>query len=672
MPRPLVCSIAPCSAALLLAAACATTHGEGGELGPRYVAVHNTLAAMGLAQVGPIHEGTLAEGREARVSLDLPGGCATIVAVGGDGVRDVDATLLDPHGAPVAHDTTSEPQAVLRACVDQADAYTLVVKAAAGSGSWVVATWAGGIGGGGSAGPSPTGLAGAQAAGTCDSPIPLTVGTVTGSTRRGQRDNASPRCQSDGRELVYELDLTQRQRVTFDVEAQFDSVLYLRKDECGEQSAEVDCNDDAGGERTRSRLERVLEPGKYFVFVDGYQNEAGSFKLTVSASDVVSLQDVCRRAQPLAQGAVVTGATRRLADNVHATCGDGAEGADEPWRVDLPSRVRARFTEHSDDLAPVVHVRRSCADEQSEVDCADTTTGVGDAAVVGLFDPGQYTVFADGRRSDQTGTYTLQLDVAPPSGSGTTGDACDDAQPLAGATGTLAGDTFAAHDDVSGSCGGAGAADVVYRMDVTRRSRVVLSIDSEESEHLLVVWKRCGDKGAEVACARSVDEVLAPGTYFVAVDGTAPEKMGRFALSWAQHDLTAQTAACAAVPGLAAGGTASGTTIGAADKFIASCVTSDGGPSGPDRVYKITLASHATVHLAVTAATFDASLTLRKSCVDGPGGASAAELECAGESDGAHHTSIDRDLESGTYYVVVDGQSATDQGPYTLEYKLIR
>src|SRR5262249_4104590 len=116
-------------AVLLLTVACASSRGvEGGTLGPRFVAVHNTLAAMGLAQIGPLREGTLAEGREVRVPLDLPAGCSTVVAMGGDGVRDIDATLLDASGRPVAHDTTNAPEAILRTCALAAEGHVLTLK----------------------------------------------------------------------------------------------------------------------------------------------------------------------------------------------------------------------------------------------------------------------------------------------------------------------------------------------------------------------------------------------------------------------------------------------------------------------------------------------------------------------------------------------------------------
>ena len=253
------------------------------------MAVHNALAALGLAQVGAIQQGVLAEGQTARVTLDLPAGCVTVAAIGGAGVRDIDATLLDPREVPLAHDTTTEPQAVLRPCLESAGTYVLALKASAGAGPWVTATWAGAVTSAGAASPPPS-----AANGSCEAPIPLSPGTVSGSTTHGEHDNAGSCGPSDSRELVYELDVSRRERVTIEVEARFDSVLYIRKDDCTDPSAEVDCNDD-GPDRTHSRIERVLDPGKYFVFVDGYGQESGTFKMTVSTSDVLALAEVCHR-----------------------------------------------------------------------------------------------------------------------------------------------------------------------------------------------------------------------------------------------------------------------------------------------------------------------------------------------------------------------------------------
>jgi hypothetical protein len=671
MARTKPCSPVAACAGLTLAVACASTRGSVGALEPRFVAVHNALAAMGLAQVGPIHEGVLAEGREARMVLGLSAGCSTIAAVGGEGVRDVDATLFDPQGRPLAHDTTNEPQAVLRVCVEAADAYVLVVKVTSGGGEWVAATWQGGVAAEGiaSAGASSA-QKGREANGTCEAPIPLAPGTVTGSTARADHENAGSCEQSDSPELVYQLDLPQRERVTIEVEARFDSVLYVRKDDCTDPNAEVDCSDDAP-DRTHSRIERVLEPGRYFVFVDGYARDAGLFKMTVATTDVLALAEVCRRAPLLTLGALLAGTTTAMGNDAEASCGGGAQGADAPWRAELASRSRLRIVEHSDEVTPVVHIRRACPDEQSEVACGEAGAASGDAVVTGVFDPGTYTVFADAHDRDAAGRYTLQADVAPLAGASTSGDACGDAIAL-GAGPSVTGDTFFARDDVAGSCGGAAAADLVYRVEVTKRSRLVATLQAEEAPHLLILWRRCGDRSTEVACGREVDEVLPPGTYFVAVDGSSEDAIGRFTLGWSLQDLSAQAGACLGAPALVDGSTVLGTTIGAGDKFAASCAGSDGSASGPDRVYKVVVPRRTRARIALTASSFDAALALRKACADASGGARGAELICEAETDVGQRTVIDRVLEAGTYWVVVDGQTPNDQGPFTLEYRLMR
>ncbi len=678
MGRRLPCSGVALFAALLIAA-CASTRASGGNgaLEPRFVAVHNALSAMGLVQVGAIQEGTLGEGREARVALQLPAGCLTIVAIGGQGMRDLDAKLLDSREAPLAHDTTSEPQAVLRPCLEAPDTYVLVIRAAAGAGSWVAAAWAGGAALGSSPSTAPGGAAPAEARGTCEAPIPLAPGVTTGSTTHGEHENAGSCGPSDSRELVYELDVPERQRVVIEVEAHFDSVLYIRKDDCNDPNAEVDCNDDSP-DRTRSRIDRVLEPGKYFVFVDGYGHEAGTFRMTVSATDVLALAEECRRAPPLVISMVQAASSAGMADDAEATCGGGAEGADAAWRAELATRARVRIVEHSDEMTPVVHVRRACADEQSEVACSDSGAAAGDAAITGVFDPGTYVVFADARERDSSGRYTLMLETAPAAGSGTSADGCGDAAPLGpGASGSVAGDTFAARDDVAGSCGGAGGADVVYRLDVARRSRFVAGLDNEEAQHVLVVWRRCADRGSEIGCGRSIDEVLTAGTYFVAVDGLTPDTVGRFTLQWTLRDVTGQRAACAGAPALIDGRPINATTMGAGDKFVGSCGTADAGASGSDRAFRLVLAKRATVRIVATAASFDVVLALRRACEDaagsvGAGPAGTVELACESEADVGHRTTIERTLQAGTYWVVVDGQSPNDQGPFTLEYRVLR
>lgn len=685
------------SAALFVASAsaisaCATVRG-GGDLEPRYVAIHNALAAMGLAQVGPLHQGSLAEGREVRVPFELAAQCTTIVALGAPGVRDIDATLLDPSGKPVAHDTTVEPQAVVRACVDDAGSYTLVLKMKSGAGDWLAASWTGGVGGGaGSAGGGAVAGAlgvGLPGAGTCESPIALTAGTITGSTAHGQSENepGASDCSNgaSSKELVYRFEVPQKQRAVVEVAPRYDSVVYLRKDDCADADAEIACNDDAPhshGSPSPSRLDEILDPGTYYLFVDGYREEAGAFRMTFSLTDVPSLADVCRAARPLAARSPVSGATSGSYDHAHSqACGENGKGADTAYRLDLAQRQRVRIVEHSDDFGPVVHLRRQCTDEQTEVACADSGAADGDATFLGALDPGAYTVFADATDHDADGRYTLVADTAPLQGGGVSGDACGDAIELGRSEPSVTGDTFQAHDDLAGRCGGVGSADVVYRFELARRSRVTAHTKSAEAKHVFVVQKTCGDRSTELACGDTVDQVLAPGAYFLVLDGDGPAGPGKFDFAFAAKDVGGQEAACRAAPTLPEGRPVTGTTANAGDKFEASCARAGAGAgataSAGDRVYRLAVAQKTKVRLTLTTPGWSGALTLRGACAESGAGSGAGapaahgvELAC-NAADDTHHAKIEQALDPGTYWVTVDGTGAGNEGAYTLEYRAL-
>ena len=660
----------------VLTASCASS--RGGELDPRYVAVHNAYSAIGLTEIGPLQQGSLGEGNEARVTVDLTAQCVTLVGIGGDGVRDLDVSLLDPNAKQVAHDTTHEPEAVVRACLDAPGTYTLVVKMAAGSGTYVAATWSGGLsgtatsaafdGGGGLAiNQAP------QGSGTCESPIALAAGTVSGRTTGGESlQDGSCGKESGAKELVYRLELRDRQRVAVEVAAHFDSILYIRKDDCADSTAEVvnGCNDDAPSQ-DRSRLELVLDPGVYFVFVDGYNKESGAFRMTTTVADIPAIADVCRGARPLSLGSQMSGSTSGGFDNAKATCGSNARGDDVPYKLDLNQRSRVRLTQESSEFPPVTYIRRSCADEQSEIACADTgMAGANEATYVGLLDPGSYTVWADSKDHDASGHFTLMCETAPEQGSGTVGDDCGDAQPLRASDHTVSGDTFLARDSVSSKCGGGGA-DVFYRIDLPKRARVNAEFTKEERRHNFVLSRACADRTAEIACGGQLDQVLAPGTYFLAVDGAAPDSYGRYEFEWRVRDIGGQEAACRN-PALLVEGQQSGTTAGSADKWSTSCAGAEAGQASADKMYKLVLGARTHVRLSLETLTWDGVLVLRRACMDAGSASRSGEIQCNNDSDDAHHARIDQILEPGTYYVLVDGHQAGNEGPFTLDYSILR
>jgi hypothetical protein len=71
----------------------------------------------------------------------------------------------------------------------------------------------------------------------------------------------------------------------------------------------------------------------------------------------------------------------------------------------------------------------------------------------------------------------------------------------------------------------------------------------------------------------------------------------------------------------------------------------------------------------VLTASFDATLELRRICGDVADAGSV--LACESDPDPSHRTTLERTLEPGSYWLVVDGQTPNDQGPFTLEYRLV-
>jgi hypothetical protein len=675
-----------CGALVVFVIACVSASTTT-AIDPRFVALHNAFSAMGLAEVGPVQQGSLVEGREARLPIQLQAQCTTVVAMGGTGVRDIDLVVEDEAGNALGHDVTHDSQAVVRVCVEHAGTYTMLVRMAAGSGDFLAATWVGNAGG---AAPSPSSsaaLALGPGRGTCASPIPIVSGVYTGNTQHGESENEcttdSPGCSaaSDGKELVYRLDVPSQKRLRIELDAHYDAILYVRKDDCASQDAEVKCNDDDNGNQNRSRIDTVLDPGTYYVFVDSFSRAQGSFRMSVALDDVPQLADVCRGARPLSAGTVVNGTTHGAFDLAQGSCAGGTPGPDVPYRLDVGQKMRVRLTMESSSFVPNVYVRRTCTDDRSEIACFDQSSGMqqnSQAVYVGILDPGSYTAFADSSQENADGPFTLQAELAPEGGNGGTGDGCGDAIPLTTST-TASGDTFDVKDDISGRCTAPGAPDVVYRIDLQHRSRIRASFENEEGKsghqrgHVLVLQKTCADRSSELACAESVDQVLVPGTYYLAVDGATPSSFGKFELRYDVQDVSAQEASCRSAPMIASGQTVSGNTKGAANRFETSCGGDARYGTSGDRIYRIVVAHRSTVTLLLTTPTWDGVLALRRACLDptGSSGPHAAEVACNNDSDDSHHSRIVTVVDPGTYYVLVDGYRSTE-GAFTLQYTATR
>ncbi|HEX4339329.1 MAG TPA: putative metal-binding motif-containing protein [Polyangiaceae bacterium] len=106
---------------------------------------------------------------------------------------------------------------------------------------------------------------------TCLSALLITAsGTFTGNTLNNDSVNEGT-CGGAGPEAVFRLSLTQPANVQLDtIGSDFDTALYVRAGSCG-KGREIGCDDDGGGVARTSALSLgTLQPGNYFIFVDGF------------------------------------------------------------------------------------------------------------------------------------------------------------------------------------------------------------------------------------------------------------------------------------------------------------------------------------------------------------------------------------------------------------------
>ena len=615
-----------------------------------------------MAQLGPVSRGSLGAGQTVKLPMELSGQCVTIVGMAGAGVEDLGLSLADSEGKEVAKDETHGPDGTVRFCADKPGKYALTVAMVAGAGEYVVASWTGGQPGR----PAEAATVGATAqagGGTCESPAALVPGqTYVGDTSDGRASEEGSCGNSNAKELVYRLDLAARQRVTVEIRAQYDGVLYMRKGECADSDGEVECNDDAPGGGRRSRIDRVLEPGVYFVFVDGYGEEEGAFRMTVRADPAGSASNACDGAPQLASFGAVQGVIGEASDMARASCGRDATGPDTVYRLDVPTRSRVRVTERAVGFPPVVHVRRACEDRTSELGCSAEGGAPGRVSWAGVLDAGSYFVFADSAAEAAVGDYTLTTETTADVGQSATGDTCGDAESIPAMSGVLQGDTFNARDDVATTCGGTGGADVVYRLDVLRKSRLVASLEGDEAKHVLSLQRSCGAPSTELACGTSLDTELAPGAYWLIVDNAMPDTFGRFNLTYRVQDLAQIEAACSAAPRILPGQAVKGSTAGAGNRFETSCATTPNALGFPDKVYAFTLAKRTFVTASLTPTSVPAVLSIRRTC-----GRQASEIGCSLGHPAGSDARLRELLEPGTYYAIVEGLEPSVGGDYSLQ-----
>jgi hypothetical protein len=465
---------------------------------------------------------------------------------------------------------------------------------------------------------------------------PGEIKTLTGDTTRAA-DDTQLSCAlpgSGGNDLVYTFTADKPLHLTAIATAANGStlqpVLGLRT-VCNSLASADNVACAYGGVTSDSaQLTADLNPGPYWLWLDGEAGTSGQFKLTLEV-EPTSTTDSCAQPTPLvfsANKADVMGDTRGHTDDSSGHCG-GAGAADVVYTFSLTQPQSAHITVTPSGLyAPVVYVRGAdCTDTSlaAQLWCGAGASGQGVDVVLPRLEAGDYHLFVDGATAtgdSAAGPYhlTVTLDTPVPA---PTNDDCQQPEPLmvpAGGVGSISvhGDTTAANNDALG-CMGTGP-DVVYALQLNIPTRVSARVTPSSGSPLRPsVYLRqvngcqsedpadelgCASAGPAGSSANMTIPSLPPGLYSLWVDGLEGTG-GAFDL---MVDLQAappppanDVCAGAVTLQLASGPvTVTGTTVSANDDALLSCTLPVGGYS-PDVVYMIDVPTTLSVAIDVTA-----------------------------------------------------------------------
>lgn len=117
--------------------------------------------------------------------------------------------------------------------------------------------------------------------------IPATGGLYSGSTTTHTNDISGVRCGAGAAspDAAFEITLAARSRVVVSTDgSMYDTVLHIHRTTCASGGVELFCDDD-GGTGATSLLDVMLDPGTYFIIVDGFgMVAAGDYLLEVTVT----------------------------------------------------------------------------------------------------------------------------------------------------------------------------------------------------------------------------------------------------------------------------------------------------------------------------------------------------------------------------------------------------
>ena len=507
---------------------------------------------------------------------------------------------------------------------------------------------------------------GAPPGNDCDDPIVVPeTGDFIELDSSGATTNFELDCLSFTRkDLVFELPLTAARSLTVRAEGRSTVFIELRT-ACETGLVECQRNGFPGILRRRS-----LEPGTYYVIV---ADIGGDLAVEFDLDDPLPplLNDTCDAAIDVSAGGTFETDFVDAVNDSETSCSVGSTDVFFTFTTTEVRDVVLSAVPSSGGTLGLA-VSTICGDASTEVAC--TRVSPANRRLYSLA-PGTYFVSLESVSAREV-SATLDVRFLPPT-EPPAGDECRSAIPIpitrgvpSTATGTLVG----RQDDVDISCGFF-YRDAVYSFEVTERSDVTVTVDGSGTFMFASLRETCEDDATQLRCrsgnpSRSRVRNLLPGTYFVIVESFAT--VPSFDVTVLVEDPTVPTPvlgndACGSatvVP--ATGGLFSGSTVALLGDYETRSFCGSNARS-PDAAFELTLTERRRVVASTDGSAYDTVLHLHNTtCV------SEAEFACNDNfMGGVTWSFLDRTLNPGTYFFVVDGFGSSASGDYLLEIEVL-
>jgi len=420
-----------------------------------------------------------------------------------------------------------------------------------------------------------------------------------------------------------------------------------------------------------------LAPGVYPLYVAGRVGAEVSLSVTFSPASSAPSNETCSTALPLEPGVSQKAMLARSTSDLDSVC-DPEERADKLVSVKSGELVYSFTLAEARDVrvyanplddygVPELSLRNaSCKDARDELTCRVGSPA--SALFARALPAGQYFLSV---ASTGPGDVDLRLEESPAT-EAPADQGCENPPPIAsGQTLEL---SFTEHADAVEVGCLPGAPDSSHALTLAEPSDVLLvaRISANDVGAVSLSSPSCSEQGRLACGTSSTSPVRAqafgvpPGPYRAVVESAlgSPMTLTAFTRNAAPATLVAFADDCSApleIP--ATGGRFKGNTSNQHADFSAGCDLGNQAKNGaPDQLLHLRLDTKSRVVLDMAGSTYDTMLSVRSgaSC---PG--AELPLSCAAGT-GPSRSFLDLDLESGDYYVQVDGYGG-DAGAWSLD-----